>query len=147
MPGIDTRAIEGEIDRIRSLGLEELRHEWRRLYHAERPRISRDLLVLALGLQTSGNRARRARQVDSAKAANNGEGLADNGSGWPDAEPQLEARRATCSGMARAYSHRHCNGRRVRVWQHELSVPDQDRHTADLARHTWRDVVELYRLT
>ena len=41
---VDTRAIEGEIDRIRSLGLEELRREWRRLNHAEPPRISRDLL-------------------------------------------------------------------------------------------------------
>jgi hypothetical protein len=41
----------GEIDRIRSLGLEDLRREWRRLNHAEPPRISRDLLVLALGSQ------------------------------------------------------------------------------------------------
>src|SRR3984893_1986274 len=49
MAGMDTRAIEGEIDRIRSLGLEDLRREWRRLNHAEPPRISRDLLVLALG--------------------------------------------------------------------------------------------------
>jgi hypothetical protein len=44
-----TRAIERELDRIRSLGLEELRAEWRRLYHSEPPKISRDLLVLALG--------------------------------------------------------------------------------------------------
>jgi hypothetical protein len=43
------RAIEGEIDRIRSVGLEEMRREWRRLYRSEPPRISRDLLVLALG--------------------------------------------------------------------------------------------------
>jgi hypothetical protein len=49
MAKVDTRAIEGEINRIRSLGLEELRLEWRRLYHGEPPRISRDLLVLALG--------------------------------------------------------------------------------------------------
>jgi Protein of unknown function (DUF2924) len=49
MASMDSRAIEGEIDRIRSLGLEDLRREWRRLYHAEPPRISRDLLVLALG--------------------------------------------------------------------------------------------------
>ena len=49
MASVDTRAIEGEIDRIRPLGLEELRREWRRLNHAEPPRISRDLLVLALG--------------------------------------------------------------------------------------------------
>ena len=46
MVSMDTRAIEGEIDRIRSLGLEELRREWRRLNHGEPPRISRDLLIL-----------------------------------------------------------------------------------------------------
>jgi hypothetical protein len=49
MAGLDMRAIEGEINRLRSLGLEELRREWRRLYHADAPRISRDLLALALG--------------------------------------------------------------------------------------------------
>ena len=49
MTGMDSRASEGEIDRLRSLGLEELRRECRRLNHGEPPRISRDLLVLALG--------------------------------------------------------------------------------------------------
>src|SRR2546430_16349720 len=49
MASVDTRATEGEIDRVRSLGLEDLRREWRRLSHGEPPRISRDLLVLALG--------------------------------------------------------------------------------------------------
>ena len=49
MAGLDTRAIKGEIDRLRSLGLDALRHEWPRLYHSDAPRISRDLLVLALG--------------------------------------------------------------------------------------------------
>ena len=49
MASVDPRAIECEIDRIRSLGLEELRREWRRLHRGEPPRISRDLLVLALG--------------------------------------------------------------------------------------------------
>jgi DUF2924 family protein len=49
MARLGTRAIEGEINRIRSLDLEELRREWRRLYRGEPPRISRDLLVLALG--------------------------------------------------------------------------------------------------
>jgi DUF2924 family protein len=43
------RAIEGEINRLRSLALEELRGEWRRLYVSEPPQISRDLLVLGLG--------------------------------------------------------------------------------------------------
>src|SRR5712691_4438571 len=49
MAGLDTGAIEGEINRLRSLDLEGLRREWRRLYHSDAPRISRDLLVLALG--------------------------------------------------------------------------------------------------
>src|ERR1700716_446244 len=49
MASVDTRAIEGEIDRIRSLGLEDWRREWRGLNPGEPPRISRDLLVLALG--------------------------------------------------------------------------------------------------
>ena len=49
MTKVSTRAIECELDRIRSLGLEDLRIEWRRLYHSEPPKISHDLLVLALG--------------------------------------------------------------------------------------------------
>jgi hypothetical protein len=43
------RAIEGELNRLRSLGTQELRDEWRRLYHGDAPRLSRDLLALALG--------------------------------------------------------------------------------------------------
>jgi hypothetical protein len=49
MASVDTGAIEGEIARIRSLDLDELRREWRRLYHSEPPRLSRDLFVLGLG--------------------------------------------------------------------------------------------------
>jgi hypothetical protein len=45
----DNRAIERELDRIRSLGLAELRLDWQRLHHSEPPKTSRDLLVLALG--------------------------------------------------------------------------------------------------
>jgi hypothetical protein len=45
----NTPAIEGDIDRLRSLDLVELREEWRRLYHRDAPRLSRDLLVLGLG--------------------------------------------------------------------------------------------------
>jgi Protein of unknown function (DUF2924) len=44
----NTRAIEGEINRLRSLDTAELREEWRRLYHCDAPRLSRDLLVLGL---------------------------------------------------------------------------------------------------
>ena len=49
MARVNKPAIERELDRIRSLGLGGLRLEWRRLYHSEPPKISRDLLVLALG--------------------------------------------------------------------------------------------------
>ncbi len=49
MTWVDLDAIENEIIRFRSLGLEGLLCEWRRLNHAEPPKISRDLLVLALG--------------------------------------------------------------------------------------------------
>ncbi len=44
----DNRAIERELDRIRSLSLAELRLDWQQLHHSEPPKISRDLLVLAL---------------------------------------------------------------------------------------------------
>jgi predicted ATPase len=43
------RAIESEINRFRSLALDELRGEWRRFYASEPPQISRDLLILGLG--------------------------------------------------------------------------------------------------
>src|ERR1700681_4047253 len=124
MAKVGTRAIEGEINRIRSLDLEELRREWRRLYHSEPPRISRDLLVLALGYRLQeiehgglGKATRRKLQT-IAKALRT--------TGWPHPEPQPEARRASCSEMARPYSHRHDNGRWVRVRWDELSVADQD---------------------
>lgn len=45
----EVAAIGAEIDGIRSLGPGELRQEWRRLYGGVAPRISRDLLVLAIG--------------------------------------------------------------------------------------------------
>jgi hypothetical protein len=46
---VTRRAIEDEINRLRSLAVEELRGEWQRLYASEPPQISRDLLVLGLG--------------------------------------------------------------------------------------------------
>ena len=49
MARVETRAIERELDRIRSLDLEKLRSEWRRLYYSGPPKISRDLFILALG--------------------------------------------------------------------------------------------------
>lgn len=49
MPRSEKLAIERELDRIRSLSLAELRLEWQRLQRSEPPKISRDLLVLALG--------------------------------------------------------------------------------------------------
>lgn len=49
MARVDAGAIERELDRFRSLDIDELRGEWRRLYHSNAPKISSDLLVLALG--------------------------------------------------------------------------------------------------
>jgi hypothetical protein len=70
MVRVETPAIERELDRIQSLDLEELRGEWRRLYHSEPPKISRDLLVLALGYRVQeiehgglGNSTRRKLQT------------------------------------------------------------------------------------
>ena len=47
----DTSAIERELDRIRSLGIAELRMEWRRLNRGAPPKLSRELFALALGYQ------------------------------------------------------------------------------------------------
>jgi hypothetical protein len=70
MADVNARAIERKLDRIRSLGLEELRLEWRRLYHSDAPRISRDLLILGLGYRLQeieqgglGKAARRKLQT------------------------------------------------------------------------------------
>ena len=49
MARVDKTAIERKLDRLRSLGPQELRLEWRGLYQTDAPRISRDLLVLGLG--------------------------------------------------------------------------------------------------
>jgi hypothetical protein len=49
MARVNERAIERELDRIRSLSNKDLRLEWRRLFHSEPPKISRDLFSLALG--------------------------------------------------------------------------------------------------
>jgi hypothetical protein len=49
MTELDAPAIEGEIARLRSLSLEELRREWRRMHDSDAPRVSRDLLILGLG--------------------------------------------------------------------------------------------------
>jgi hypothetical protein len=43
------KAVESEINRLRSLALDELRGEWQRLCATEPPQISRDLLILGLG--------------------------------------------------------------------------------------------------
>jgi hypothetical protein len=70
MANVDTAAIERELDRIRSLDVKDLRLEWRRLNRSEPPKISRDLLVLAVGYRIQelehgglGNSTRRKLQT------------------------------------------------------------------------------------
>src|ERR1700731_5217839 len=100
MVSVDTGAIEGEIDRLRSLGLEDLRREWRRFYHGEPPRISRDLLVLALGYRLQEiahgglSKATRRKLQTMAKALRT--------TGRVGTKPQPQAWRASCSGMGRS---------------------------------------------
>ena len=94
MARVDTRAIERELDRIRSLDVEELRGEWQRLYHSERAKDQPRPPCPRTRLQTSGNRTWRAWQVDLPQAANGSEGPAEDRSGWTLAKPQLEAGRA-----------------------------------------------------
>jgi hypothetical protein len=49
--GRNTDAIERELNRIRSLDLADLRAEWRQHNRGAPPKLSRDLLALALGYQ------------------------------------------------------------------------------------------------
>src|SRR5215468_1458145 len=74
MTSVDPKAIEGEITRLRSLDLVGFQCEWRRLYHREPPRISRDLFVLGLGYRLQAlaqgglSRATRRKLQTMAKA-------------------------------------------------------------------------------
>jgi hypothetical protein len=47
----ESRSIEGELKRLQSLDPKQLREEWRRLYRGDAPKLSRDLLVLALSFR------------------------------------------------------------------------------------------------
>ena len=71
---------------------------------------------------TAGSARRRVASCRTIAKA-----LRTNGSGWPNAKPQPEARCASGSRMARPHSYRHGDGRWVRVRRDELSVADQDR--------------------
>ena len=84
MVGIDRRAIGDEIERFRSLASRSCGANGGGSTTAKPPKISRDLLVLALGYTAAGDRTGRARQIDPTQAADNGEGLADNGPGRPE---------------------------------------------------------------
>jgi Protein of unknown function (DUF2924) len=47
--GASVAAFPAELPALESFSLDELRREWRRLYHNEPPRISRDLLMRGIG--------------------------------------------------------------------------------------------------
>jgi Protein of unknown function (DUF2924) len=107
MPRQNVRAVEGEINRLRSLTLEELRREWRRLYRGDAPKLSRDLLVLALGYRLQeiehgglGKATRRKLQT-IAKITSR------NRASWLRAQPQPEAGNAARAGVAGPYPYSH----------------------------------------
>jgi Protein of unknown function (DUF2924) len=126
MDSVNTRVIEGEIERLRLLGLEGLRHEWRRLHHREPPRISRDLLVLALGYRLQEiahgglSKATRRKLQTMAKA------LRTMGRVGP--APSLCLKPG--ARLVREWggrTHRHGHRRWLRVRRGKLSLHDQDR--------------------
>jgi hypothetical protein len=58
----DLPAIEAEIERIRSLGLDALRVRWRSMFGAAPPMaLTKDLLVRMMAYRNSGGGVRRAR--------------------------------------------------------------------------------------
>ena len=61
-------ANSAELPVAATASLDELRREWRRLYHRDPPRISRDLLIRGIGYRIAGTPTRRARQVDASQA-------------------------------------------------------------------------------
>src|SRR5262249_7950609 len=67
MSSVDSGAIEDEIARLRSLDLEGLRREWRRLYHREPPRISRDLSAWVTDFRNSRRAGSASRHAENCK--------------------------------------------------------------------------------
>jgi Protein of unknown function (DUF2924) len=88
--GVDPRAIERELDRIRSLGLEELRREWRRLYGGKPPRVSRAVLVLALGYKVQENEHGSLGKATRRKLQTMAKGLRTTGRARPTPSVSLK---------------------------------------------------------
>jgi hypothetical protein len=105
------------------LSLDELRHEWRRLYRSEPPKISRDLLIRGIGyrlqeIQQGGlGKSTRRKLKTLAKM------FRTTGRVAPDFGLSLKPG----ARLAWAHSHSHRDGRRIRVCRHKLSVAHQGR--------------------
>ena len=107
--------------------LDELRCEWRRLYRSEPPKLSRDLLIARNWLPPPGNPTRRTRQVDATQAEDSRQDVPDHRPSCARSRSQPKAGRPAGPRMARTHPHCHGDGRRVRVWRHDVSVADQNR--------------------
>src|ERR1700758_2095125 len=107
---LDRTAIEAEIDRIRSLGLDELRTLWRvTLRSSPPPGLSKDLVARFLCWHIQ-EQAIGGLDADTAKLLDSLTGQA--GSGWPEAPQARHRARARISGRA---AQRHRCSRRVCV--------------------------------
>jgi hypothetical protein len=106
--------------------LEGLRQEWRRLYHCEPPRLSRDLLVRGIGyrlqeLKYGGLSNSTRRKLKTLAKMLRTEGRVASGPGL-SLKPGAHS-----EGVAWTHSYRDGDGRRLRICRHDLCVPHQNR--------------------
>jgi len=116
--------VTDRLARLQTLDLAEMRQEWRRLYRAEPPRMSRDLMMRALAYRIQeiafGGLSRATQRRLAALA-----GEFENNGRIARRPTAAEAGRASGPGMARPYSYSgRCRGW-LRVRRKTLSVADQ----------------------
>ena len=123
----DAPTIGAEVERFRSLDLAELRREWRRLYHSEPPRISRDLFVLALGYRLQeidrGGLAKSVRR----KLQTMAKALRTRGEVCFAPRLRLKPAARLVRGWGGRPLRRHGDRGRLRIRRDELFLPHQDR--------------------
>lgn len=125
-PSCDRATLEAQFERFRVLGVEELRREWRRLWHSEPPRISHDLLVLGLGYRLQELEEGGLRKATKRKLQTMAKSLRTTGR--IGLTPNVSLKPG--SRLVRAWhgrTHRYRDGGRIRLFRHDLSVPDPDR--------------------
>src|SRR3984957_20174800 len=110
-----------------TLGLEDLRREWRRLSRPEPPELSRDIMMRAIAYPMAGNRPRRFVQSHATSAHDPGEPTRNRWADRSAPRTQDQIRLAPDPGMAWPNPHGYHSRRGFRVPGQNLSVADPDR--------------------